>query len=713
MKMIIFELDKTVFKNKGVWLIALAVVIKLVMLGVENYAVNPFTVENRAQYLPIVDAFSGKITANFSAAIQSRYTAVTEAQVNLTSLRQKYNNGEITEADYYTESRTLEQFVNEKELFLAFYSQYMYAQEKPEERYLLYDDGWNALLAQERLDWGFVLLVIVISASVFGREYESEMRNLLIATQKGNARLITAKYASIFATVIFCSFLSSAVEYAFFGLKFGLPYGDFPLQSLRYFQDSAFHVTLVQTYLAIAAYRMLGLLLLAVITMLISVWAQKTIVALSASLMAVALPYALPVNTSVKYFLPSPLGLILAQGFFRGTQMGEYYQANEVLFNAISPGLQAWLVVGWLVLAGVMLLVISWKFLSAGGTWPFRKQRLVFPLVLLILAGLAGCSSSSASHQSLERVFNLADDSRFTVVGDEIVSLYPAFLMENMQTHEINSVIRDPFETEDNINQMVAAVFSRDEKLYYLVKTNDELTVTELDPDTYRTSILYSEDVSKNPALINSDLEVHQWGMGKAAITFFLEGNELYLLSDMTLRRVNPVTGVKETLVKNVYSRSAFDGETYYYIDPMFEIRMYNLASRKDQPIANLRADFLYVWGKKIYYRNIDEDNLVYVYDTVTGQNKKVIPVHSSYFVCDDDEIYYLNDEDQGFLYRANLQTGVSEFIAPLTGYNLQILDGYPYVYFRAYGSDFSIETYRIDKKTLSYEKIEEYQGSE
>lgn len=710
MKMIYFELDKTVFKNKGIWLIVMAVAIKLVMLGVENYTVNPFTVENRTQYLPIVDAFSGKITGNLSIAIQSRYTAVTEAQVNLSTLRQKYQNGEITEADYYTESRTLEEFVNEKELFLAFYSQYTYALEKPEERYLLYDDGWNALLAQERLDWGFVLLVIVLSVSVFSREYESEMRNILITTQKGNTRLISAKLLSIFATVVLCSLIASLIEYVFFSLKFGLPHGDFPLQSLRYFQNSTFHMTLAQTFLAIAAYRMFGLLLLAVITMLISVWVQKTIVALSTSLMAVALPYALPVNASVKYLLPSPLGYILAQGFFRGTQMGENYQANEVLFNAISPGFQTWLVAGWLALAGGMLLVIARKFLSARSFWPFRKQLLAFPLVLLIVVGLSSCSSPSAGRQPMEGVFNLADDSRFTVVGDEIVSLYPTFLMENMQTHEINSVIRDPFETEDTINQNVAAVFNRDEKLYYLLKTNAELTVTELDLSTYRTSIIYSEDVSKNPALINSDLEVHQWGMGKANITFFIDGNELYLLSDMTLRRVDPVTGAKETLVKNVYSRSAFDGERFYYIDPMFEIRMYDLTSHEDQPIPNLRADFLYMRGGKIYYRNIDEGNIVYVYDTVTGQNKAVYSIHSSYFACDDDYIYYLNDDDQGYLYRANLQTGLSEFIAPQFGYNIQLIDGYPYVYFRGYGNDFSIETYRIDKQTLSFKKIEEYQ---
>lgn len=710
MKMIFFELDKTILKNKGIWLIVLAAVLKLIILGAEHHVINPFTYENQAQYLPIVNAFSGEITEDVSVKIESQYTAVNKAQVNLTSLRQKYNRGEISEADYYTEARTLEKLVNERELFLTLYSQYTYAREKPGDRYLLYDDGWNALLAQERLDWGFVLLVIVLSASVFGREYESDMRSILIATQKGNTRLISAKFVSIFAMIILCSVISSVVEYAFFSLMFGLPHGNFPMQSLRYFQDSAFHLTLAQTYLTIAAYRMFGLLILAVVTMFVSVWAQKAIIALSASLMYVALPYALPVNASVKYLLPSPLGFILAQGFFRGTQMGEAYQANEILFNAISPALQIWLVIGWLVLVVAMLLVIASRFRSARHIFPLQKRQLVLPIILIILALLAGCSSPTVSSGTLDRVFNLADDSRFTVVGDEIVSLFPTFLMENMKTREINRVIRDPFADDATIDQTVASIFSRGGRLDYLVKTDDEFKIVELDLSTYETNILYDEFTPMNPAVINSDLEVHRWRLGKANIVFFVDGNELYLLSDMNLLRVNSVTRAKEVLIRNIYGRNvAYDGERIYYINTLFEIRIYNLASGEDKPISDLRADFLYVRGKSVYYRNVDEDGIVYEYDIETGQSKVVIPTRSTYFACDDDYIYYTNQDDRGYLYRANLHTGVSEFIAPLSGYNIQIVDGYPFVYYRVVeGSDFRTITYRIDKQTLSYEKVVE-----
>lgn len=713
MKMLFFELDKTVIKNKNILLIMLVMLIKLITLDTEVYAINPFTYENRAQFLPIVNTYSGKVTQEVSAAIEKQYTAVTQAQVNMTALRQKYNRGEIAQTEYITQSTELEKLVNEEDLFLTFYSQYTYVQEKPDERYLLYDDGWNALLAQERFDWGFVLLTIVLAASVFGREYETDMRTIVIATKKGDGRLIAAKLVSIFATVILCSLLASLVEYLFFSLKFGLPHGDYPLQSLFYFKDSAFHLSLLQTYICISAYRMLGLLMLATVTMLISVLSKKTILTLSASLMYVILPYAIPVGTSTRYLLPSPIGFILAQGFFRGTQMGENYQANEVLFNSISQSTQIWLVVGWLILFGVMLYMIARKFLPIRRFSHFTIKVVTVLFSLVFITTVSACSLSSTSSQLLVRSYNMTADWNFTVVGKEVFTLYPTFLMENIQTHEIAGVIRDPFSDEDTINKTVSAIFNRNGKLDYLVKTDDELQVVELDISTYKTSILYEEHSPKNPALINSDLEAHQWSEGKAGIFFFIDGNNIYISSGTNLRRVNAGTKSDETILKNIYpGHVAFNGKKIYYITTAYEINIYDIASGENEPISDIRTDFFYLRGSKIYYRNLDKDGMIYMYNAATQQNELVTKNHTDNFACDDEYIYYHNQDDQNYLYRTNLQTGFSELMAPIAnGYEIQVMDGYPYLYDYIYGADLSSETYRLDKQTLKYEMID-YQSA-
>lgn len=154
----------------------------------------------------------------------------------------------------------------------------------------------------------------------------------------------------------------------------------------------------------------------------------------------------------------------------------------------------------------------------------------------------------------------------------------------------------------------------------------------------------------------------------------------------------------------------AFDKKNIYYITTASEINIFHIASGENEPIPNIRADFFYVRGK----------NLLPGYgqrrDCITPKlrkNELVTKNHTGNFACDEEYIYYHNQVDQNYLYRTNLQTGLSELMAPITnGYAIQVIDGYPYLYDNTYGADLSSETYRVDKRTLTYEKID-YQWAE
>lgn len=708
MKLIVYETDKMFIKNKGLLLLFLAVIFKLVTLGTENQALNAYVYENQADYLSIINRYSGKITPEVSSAIEAENIAVVDANINLTALRQKYAQGEIPQDQYIYESRLLEEMVNEKELFLIFYSQYVYANEKPEERYLLYDDGWNALLSKERLDWGFILLTIVISASVFCREYESDMRTILIATKKGGKPLITAKLTSVFITVFLCGVLAALIEYLFFKFKFSLPYGDFPLQSLYSFKDSPFHLSLHGTYLLISAYRILGLLILTVLTMFFSVLAKKTIVALSASLMTVVLPYAIPVAPGTQYLLPSPLGFLLAQGFFRGSEEASqgYFSFAIDQFNAISPTTQVWLVVGWLIVSGVMLFVIIHSFSAVKPSRNRSKSVRIMIACVSLLCCLSGCTSFTPIPWPAGRSFNMNTEHLFTRVGDEFVTLYPDFLMENLDTFTIEKVVRDPFIDDDTIASSVLSVFSRGDKLDYLINTEEELKIVELDPVSSRTSVIYLEKHQTDPVLLNKDLDVHRTTVGKQAITFFINGEDLYLYSDSSLQKINLINGSKETIAKDIYPiRVSFDGEKLYYITNSYEIFEYTISNGENKAIADIRADALYLYNEKIYYQNIEQGGKVFVYDLAQKTNKQVISEASQSFAVENPYIYYINDEDL-FLYRADLQSGMSQLILPKHGFDIQLFEGSPFFNYRAFGDSLAMEYYRIDKATLSYEQI-------
>ncbi len=105
------EVDKILRRNMGVVFFAIAILIRVITLGVEEHAVNAYTVNNREAYLSIVTPFSGKITAQAAVAIERVYQAVAHAQVDLDDLRQDYLNGEISREDYFERSRLLKCFM--------------------------------------------------------------------------------------------------------------------------------------------------------------------------------------------------------------------------------------------------------------------------------------------------------------------------------------------------------------------------------------------------------------------------------------------------------------------------------------------------------------------------------------------------------------------------------------------------------------------------
>lgn len=710
MNLFSFELNKTIVKNNGILLIILAVLIKMVTLGLEVRNSNNVPPENRAEYLSIVNPYSGKITKTVSSKIDNDYQQVNQANENLLKLRKRYNQGEITDEEYRQTSRELEKLVNNRELFLNFYSQFVYAQEEPEERYLLYSEGWNALLGRERVDWAFVLLVVLFSASIYGREYDTNMRSLLISTKRGDKPLIHAKIFSIFMAVILLSALSSALEYAFFQVKFGLPHSNFPLQSLPYFQNSSLNLSLGQTFLAISAYRVYGLLLLTGLTMFISVLSQNMIAALTTGLMSVIIPYALPVSSSVKYLLPSPLGFILGQGFFRGTEIDDLSQTQQVLFQEISSGTQLWLILAWFLALIFMLTVISRRF---GDARRPRKGVLPVSVILLSILCFSGCTATDAIQATPD--YNMRNNSQYTLVDDKVVTLYPTFLTEDLNTHTLGAVIHDPFLDRNYIDTHIASVYSRGGKLYYATKTDLQIRITEIDFNSWESKIIYSEDMPVDPSLLNEDLEVHSMFAGKKSLPFFVYENDLYMLSmaDSELQRVHLPHGQKEVIIKNILgSGLAFNGEKIFYTSNIYKLRAYDLTTGKDESLGEMRAyNQIYVRGDLLYFSNLDKEGRVYVLDLNTWEQKEVLQIPTHNFACDDEYIYFLNSQDNDYLYRTDLKNGSPELLIPQSfGTNIQILEGTPYIYFRAaVPDDWHTETYRISKETWTYERIEAY----
>lgn len=139
----------------------------------------------------------------------------------------------------------------------------------------------------------------------------------LILTAREGRKSALYKLLIMIAVVLFLSLSISLIEYGFYRFKYGLPGGDYPIQSIRYFADSSKSMSLLEGYVSIGLLRMFGGVFLTILLMFISVLTKKYAVTLLTGAVSVIIPYIGLSKTGI-YRLPLPLPFLLGTDFFAG-----------------------------------------------------------------------------------------------------------------------------------------------------------------------------------------------------------------------------------------------------------------------------------------------------------------------------------------------------------------------------------------------------------
>lgn len=95
MALFVAELKKLTSRSFGFWLVIAMLILKLAYLGLEDTKTNSFILENKAEYLSIVNRYTGKIYQSVSNQIESENAQVLRASDELRQLRIDYNDGKL------------------------------------------------------------------------------------------------------------------------------------------------------------------------------------------------------------------------------------------------------------------------------------------------------------------------------------------------------------------------------------------------------------------------------------------------------------------------------------------------------------------------------------------------------------------------------------------------------------------------------------------
>lgn len=669
MKLFIWEFKKLLLKRRGLLLIALFFLLRLGSLLLLDTPDNGELELYREDYMYYLSQTEGSLTAKSAALLDGIFQKIIEAGIEIPRLYNSFYDGNITKEELSTQVAPYEEALIRKNGFQLLYEQFIYAREDPEHRYLLYNNGWNALLTDNTLDMVFVSMLLLIITPIFCHEYHSDMDMLDLTTRRGTKRLTLTKLLLAAYVVTFLCLLHSTLEYVFYGLRYGLPHGNYPLQSLPYFADSTKSLTLMEAFLWTAVNQWFGSLLFGVVILFLSVLTRKYTLTLIVSTSFLILPYYIVQNETLQYFLPGPLAFLLATGFLRGTEIASnpFTQQDEVLFHEITGSVFLILIGVALLLLAVMLYVI---FRKTSTTWSrgwnrgskCRKGAVL--LFLLLLGNITGCTDSDSSGTGYG-IYNAVHRSQFEnenyiIWFDEETE---TLLFQNKETGRREQLVRDPLQLSSTIGR---CIYGNGRYVYYFrndynksgrYEGIERISLIEVDMETFQERIVYENARSSLDQVffgngINSLFDTTTRHGTRPFLedvwAFFISGNTLYLLGN-NIRTIDLLSGRMDTLDGPCPAKGslAFDGRMLYYTTDQLQVETYDTKTGEVKIIPGLITEFFFLTDTLFIYINRADEYRLYAMERKDGTTIPLTNRPVLQFDVANDSICYTDRSDR------------------------------------------------------------------
>ncbi|MFD0710808.1 TolB family protein [Paenibacillus sp. GCM10027626] len=659
-----YELKKMLLKQKGLLFIVLYFVCSLASLMIGDQPANPDAVTNGAHYQYYLQQVKGRFTAETDEFFKAEASRISQAKVELRKLYDDYYDREITEAELTAKAEPLEALLEHQYGFQTIYDQYTYVRENPENRYFLATNGWAGLLAGDKLDVLFVLLLLVLIAPVFCFEYESRMDTLLLTVKKGIRTHARCKILLALITVVVLCLLSAIVQLSFFSLKYGLEDGSYPLQSLSYFGLSTKTLTLQQAFFWMTAGRIFGCLVFAMMIIATAVYVKRYALTLFICTAVILLPHYSFALESTKYWLPGPLGFMLASGFLRGNefeynlftdQMDAVYK--EVTGGAVLLLLTVTLLLGIALYIGVMRRQMN--------MWSLHRRRgkaaaAGMLLTVMTTAVLSGCTSSAPAESKL--IYNEA--ARFTYDNDQyrfrVDTADPdrvQIVYENKATGEQEQLIRQPLRALMQVQPLIAG---RGPFVYYLKYDNeksgfremtDRFSVVEVDTRTFDERIIFERNVSGD----RGEFLGIYGGSGAAESSFFVTlrsffvgEREIYFVGEHEIRKIELRTGKSKTIITaSLLGNIGYDGRTIYYLNDRSEVVAYDTGLDRESIVSDVITPFFLLAETELLYLNRQDQYKIYALDLHSGSSRRITERGAQTFSYDGQTIRYESKQER------------------------------------------------------------------
>ena len=241
-------------------------------------------------YTSFFKKYEGKITTEKTQQIKKEYRKIETDSGNTLSNKQK------------------------KQAFESFYHIYLYETDSGS-GYITDTRGWETILCHDGINYFMVIVVILLGIISFSTEYENDMEIMIISSCGRNRVTICKLLIGIIGGVI-TSLLFQMISVIYLSASVGLKNGSYPLNTIEFFENSKYTISLIQALLIKVGLNVLGNIMLVCVVMFFDVLIKKREISIVLSLLYVILPVMIFSKSSAMYRIPCAAALLSGSGFF-------------------------------------------------------------------------------------------------------------------------------------------------------------------------------------------------------------------------------------------------------------------------------------------------------------------------------------------------------------------------------------------------------------
>ena len=620
-----YEWKKLMVMQRGLLYILAALLVSTVWLAAIDRPRNSAMEEYREEYEWYLERLDGAYTEEKAAWLEQEAQAITQARSARSQSQESYYSGRLTAEQYERQITEVNTVLAHEHGFEAVYQQYLYICENTGNRYFLNTNGWAGLFSSQTLDFPLFLAVLILATTVFCSEYSCQM-DALLRTAPQSRKSARSKAVMTLCTVFVLCVGLSLIRFLFFAVKYGLPHGEYPVQSIASFGGSTKNISLLAAYLILTVLRCFGSVYLAALLLFTSVLVKKYALTVVIGVASTLIPY-IGLSRQICYRLPLPLPFLLATGFLEGASSVEDSLTGEpiVIFSERSP--QELLAL--LGLSAVCCALMIWWVLRQNtncwqsGRKPVRRCEAAV-LSLLLLISLSGCSFGTSTNG----IFNSSSPSMsetYNVLFDHQTRTYA---LENRAAGTLTDLPLSPLFGTFSDGESIKAVYMDAPYIYYMASrteqyvdrvgsynsTATQVSIVQLDTETFEEQVIFEKITDSGRSLLGIDYTVGDtWMFLQYCYGFFLNSDSLFFITNDGITEVSRT--IQRTQVLDIPTRGniAFDGRTIYFINENSLLTAYDTKTHKEKPFQNMVASDFCLTKQGLYFINRIDSDCVYL----------------------------------------------------------------------------------------------------